>query len=538
MKLAQKTLLYSVLVASGVVLLLLGWMIWLLPGVYLQQLQENAITGATSLHRHWLDTGSYSKPDEAVSQLPFGICLPDTGYRLGVETITMSADLHIEEPELRQSLDAIRSQLLELESMARQDSDPEISRGELDEASLDLDIPKLLRQLGLSDPESPFYLDIQRLDTGNVTFRDALASFRRLDDNGFVIFTRVEVGPVRYANIIALSRQGGSFYCTFVPTTLPRIEEIRSVVLRGLPMLIAVIALIILLGSWFFSRHIIDPIRHLARQADAMQLNMVQMHAKSPSLPSSGFALRGNDEITELGRELESLYSRLESSYRQLENEVVRQEILLRASSHQLKTPIAAALLLTESMIDRVGRYADHERYLPELRQQLVGLQRIVDQLLGLSASRGEPELAPVDLAALFAARTANMRELFTAHGLTVATTGALTVDTDAELITILIDNLLSNALQHTAAGGELAIELQAPGSVRIHNRPAAIPADLGASIFDAFVTGGDSHQGHGLGLYLVRWIARRLDIRVDLRNDGDGVTAELRFQTELEPQG
>ncbi|MDI9498302.1 MAG: ATP-binding protein [Bacillota bacterium] len=534
MKLAQKTLLYSVLVALGVVLLLLGWMIWLLPGVYLQQLQENAIAGATSLHQHWLKTGSYSEQNETVSQLPFGIRLPDSGYRLAIESSFLSADLYLEEPELRQSLDAIRAQLLELRNMADQDDDPEISHEELAEAPFGLDIPKLLRQLGFSDPGSPLHLAIRRLETGNVTFRDALASLRRLDD-GFVLFSRVEMGSVRYANIIALSRRDGSYYCTFVPTTLPRIEEIRSVVLRGLPMLIAVIALIILLGSWFFSRHIIDPIRHLARQTDAMQLSTAQNPPGFPSHPSPSFALRGNDEITELGRELEHLYNRLETSYRQLEDEVVRQEILLRASSHQLKTPIAAALLLTESMIDRVGRYADHERYLPELRQQLTGLQRIVDQLLSLSASRGEPEKAPVDLGALFAARTANMGELFTAHGLTLSTSGSLTVETDAGLITILIDNLLSNVLQHTAAGGEVSIELEAPDSIRMHNRPAAIPDALAANIFDAFVTGGDSPRGHGLGLYLVRWIARRLDIRVNLRNEGDGVTAELRFQPERE---
>ncbi len=529
MKLAQKTLLYSVLVALGVVLLLLGWMIWLLPGVYLQQLQENAIAGATALHRHWLDTGSYSEQNETVSQLPFGIRLPESGYRLAVETSFMSADLYLEEPELRQSLDAVRGQLLELENTADQDADPEISRAELDAVPFGLDIPKLLRQLGFSDPGSPLYLAVRRLETGNVSFRDALVSLRRLDD-GFVLFTRVEMGPVRYANIIALSRMDGSYYCTFVPATLPRIEEIRSVVLRGLPIHIAVNALIILLGSWFFSHHIIDPIRHLARQTDALQLSAGRNSSRSPSLPSPSFALRGNDEITELGRELEQLYKRLETSYRQLENEVVRQEILLRASSHQLKTPIAAALLLTEGMIDRVGRYADHERYLPELRQQLMGLQHIVNQLLSLSATRGEAEKAPVDLAALFAARMANMQELFSARGLTLLTCGSLTVDTDAGLITILIDNLLSNALQHTAAGGQVTIELEAPGSVRIHNRPAAIPADLGASIFDAFVTGSDSPRGHGLGLYLVRWIARRLDIRADLRNDGNGVTAELRF--------
>ena len=67
-----------------------------------------------------------------------------------------------------------------------------------------------------------------------------------------------------------------------------------------------------------------------------------------------------------------------------------RQEVFLRASSHQLKTPVAASLLLVEGMIDEVGKYKDTKEYLPKVKIQLESMRKIIDELLDASKKQEE----------------------------------------------------------------------------------------------------------------------------------------------------
>ena len=104
------------------------------------------------------------------------------------------------------------------------------------------------------------------------------------------------------------------------------------------------------------------------------------------------FLTDSKDEIGILGRNLHELYGKLRENYEELEHknrlleeENERQEVFLRASSHQLKTPIAAALLLVEGMMNEVGKYKDTKTYLPEVKKQLLSMRKIVEDILYLN---------------------------------------------------------------------------------------------------------------------------------------------------------
>lgn len=56
----------------------------------------------------------------------------------------------------------------------------------------------------------------------------------------------------------------------------------------------------------------------------------------------------------------------------------------MRASSHQLKTPVAAAMLLIDGMIDEMGKYADVKTYLPQVKGKLIEMRDIVNNVLYL----------------------------------------------------------------------------------------------------------------------------------------------------------
>ena len=57
----------------------------------------------------------------------------------------------------------------------------------------------------------------------------------------------------------------------------------------------------------------------------------------------------------------------------------------MRAFSHQLKTPVAAATLLADGMISNVGKFADRDKYLPELKKQLLTVKQMTDEILRIN---------------------------------------------------------------------------------------------------------------------------------------------------------
>lgn len=164
----------------------------------------------------------------------------------------------------------------------------------------------------------------------------------------------------------------------------PQLNEIRPIIFQSLPMITATAILIILISTIFFSRKIINPIEKLANHAMFIKGNS--------NLEISPIEIDGKDEIAKLGEVLNELYEELNKNFKELEEknkflkeQNVRQEVFLRASSHQLKTPIAASLLLLESMINEIGKYKDTKEYLPKVKEQLLSIKDIVDSILNLN---------------------------------------------------------------------------------------------------------------------------------------------------------
>ena len=112
---------------------------------------------------------------------------------------------------------------------------------------------------------------------------------------------------------------------------------------------------------------------------------------------------------------------------------------------------------------------------------------------------------------------------------------------TDEMIISQILDNLLSNAVRYTPEGGHIRIAYLETGGcgrrILIENFGVTIPEELAPHILEPFVSG--SHQAdasgirsHGMGLYIASYYARKLGVRLEVRNGeaGDSVVAELKF--------
>jgi len=172
----------------------------------------------------------------------------------------------------------------------------------------------------------------------------------------------------QYATYVTMEQTEKELVMTILPMMSSNMEEIRPVIVRSIPMLITVVFLLVLVASQMFSRKIVNPVIRLANYARVIKANN---HFKMEP-----FLVEGKDEIGELAATLNELYQQLQENYVELEEknkllqeENKRQEVFMRASSHQLKTPITAALLLLDGMINQVGKYKDTKEYLPKSKR-------------------------------------------------------------------------------------------------------------------------------------------------------------------------
>lgn len=173
--------------------------------------------------------------------------------------------------------------------------------------------------------------------------------------------------------------------------------------------------------------------------------------------------------------------------------------------SHEFKTPLATLRGTVELLADDDGTMpADQRaRFLGNAEAEVLRLQRLVDGLLGLARAEEARSRDEVDLDQLLA--------LVVARHPGVALTGhAGSLRADRAQVEAVADNLLANAARYGAppievvafrAAGEAGFEVTDHG-------PGVSPANQ-ARVFDRFFTTGRDEGGTGLGLALVRTVAR-----------------------------
>jgi two-component system sensor histidine kinase GlrK len=226
---------------------------------------------------------------------------------------------------------------------------------------------------------------------------------------------------------------------------------------------------------------------------------------------SQAVAVRGPADLERLGSRLEWLRQRLV--------EVEEQKTLfLRHVSHELKTPLTSLREGAELLADgTAGTLNEAQQDIAAiLRDKSRQLQRLIEALLDYQrahAGLGQLLLAPLDFAALIDACIAEQRLAASARQIDIAAElPPLMLNGDAGKLRTVVDNLLSNAIRYSPAGGRIALHLsrqdeQAQLEV-CDSGPGVPPADR-ERIFDWFFRGGaaahGSVGGSGLGLGIAR---------------------------------
>lgn len=292
------------------------------------------------------------------------------------------------------------------------------------------------------------------------------------------------------------NRRTGGFYRAFGPAWSTRLADgrwlaVRVPVPRPRPGLAVVgflggIALVVALAALPVARRVTRRLERLQRGVESLGAGDLAARVR----------IEGRDEVARLAESFNGAAARIETL-------VGAHKMLLANASHELRTPLTRIRLGIELLKDGV----DQKRK-TALERDIAELNQLIDEIL--LASRldavAELDVEEVDLLALAAEEGARY-EHCSVEGAPVMVRG------DPRLLRRMIRNLIENAMHH----GKPPVEVDVRGrdgaaALRVCDHGPGIAAADRDRMFSPFFrpAGATGERGAGLGLALVRQIARR----------------------------
>ncbi|HEX7219259.1 MAG TPA: HAMP domain-containing sensor histidine kinase [Burkholderiales bacterium] len=249
--------------------------------------------------------------------------------------------------------------------------------------------------------------------------------------------------------------------------------------------------------------------RYIARPIGEIDAAIRQLGGADFSRP---IAVRGPEDLRYLGRRLDWLRRRLE----EFETQKNR---FLRHVSHELKTPLTALREGAELLNDQVaGPLAPPQRSVVAImKDNSIKLQRLIEELLDYQRAlhaAASLQVQPVSLEHLVEEATRAHELAAQAKGLKLLVDAeSATVEADPEKLRSIVDNLISNAVKFTPAGGSVTVSAKAVAGeaiIDVHDTGPGVPAEERDSIFNLFFRGRTAGsavrvKGSGLGLAIAR---------------------------------
>ncbi|GGB63131.1 two-component sensor histidine kinase [Roseibium aquae] len=214
--------------------------------------------------------------------------------------------------------------------------------------------------------------------------------------------------------------------------------------------------------------------------------------------------------------------------------------------AHDLKTPLTRLRTRVETALRDAKTDAEYREALEATLDESDNLIRIFNSLLHIArieAMASGDAMEPVDLKPLIEELADLYAPLAEDCGgaLEIRVEPGLAARCNAGLITQVLVNLIENALKYAGrAGTPLKIEVSAQRRagrawISVSDNGPGIPADMRGSVTDRFVRLDESRSepGHGLGLSLVRAVARLHGGEVELQDAAPGLTVSFDLALE-----
>ena len=248
--------------------------------------------------------------------------------------------------------------------------------------------------------------------------------------------------------------------------------------------------------------------------------------------PMRGAGMEGFNQI---GRAINAMAAELSGT------ETLRTDFIANVS-HELKTPLAvmgnyAAMLRRPGITEEEKN--EYARAISEAARKLAQLISNILKLNKLENQQIFPQPREFDLGEQLCQCLLGFEEVWEKKNLQIEAhiPEDVGIRSDPELLSLVWNNLISNAVKFTPEGGTVQLTLQTEGelvTVSVSDTGCGIKPEVGQHIFEKFYQGDTSHatQGNGLGLALVKRVVDILNGEIDVQSVyGRGSTFTVRFR-------
>ena len=210
--------------------------------------------------------------------------------------------------------------------------------------------------------------------------------------------------------------------------------------------------------------------------------------------------------------------------------------------SHELKTPLAV-MGNYAAMLQRPGITEDEKNeYARAISKAARKLAQLITNILKLNKLENQqifPQPKEFDLSEQLCECLLVFEDAWEARNLEIETDiqDDVRIKSDPELLSLVWNNLISNAVKFTPDGGRIGLSLKTQGSnvvVQVSDTGCGMKPEVGQHIFEKFYQGDTSHatQGNGLGLALVKRVVDILSGEIGVQSVyGQGSTFTVKFK-------
>lgn len=199
--------------------------------------------------------------------------------------------------------------------------------------------------------------------------------------------------------------------------------------------------------------------------------------------------------------------------------------------SHELKTPLAA--IQNYATLIQGSNLSDEEKsdYSKQIVQNVTNLSSLITNILKLNKLENQkifPTVNEINISELVCECVIGFEQIWEEKNIQIKADieEEVLIFTDSELLKVVVNNLISNALKYTEKGGTVGIKVEDfnknEAVISVSDTGCGIDSKTGNHIFEKFYQGDTSHnrQGNGLGLALVKQIVDILGYEINVESE------------------
>jgi signal transduction histidine kinase len=290
------------------------------------------------------------------------------------------------------------------------------------------------------------------------------------------------------------------------------LSNLKTILFVAFPLILLVLFLV----ARLIAGRSIKPVTSIIETSSKITKDNLKSRIKLPN---------NKDELFTLSKTINDLLDRIEDA-------VEREKQFTSDASHELRTPLAVIKGTLEVLIRKPREKQEYEEKINFCVSEVDRLNSLVDELLLLARFENQKsniKIENVYLNELILESLSRYSDKIQKRNIVVATNfnNDFYIHSDYYLVSIIISNLISNAVKYSKTEGLITIDLNSSKNktdLIITDNGIGIPKDNLSKVFNSFYRSDNSKnpeiKGTGLGLSIVKRLCDLLNIEIQITSE------------------